>query len=123
MSGMPLNGRLTERGGRLVGAALTAPCYHLYALGDRDENARPGLVRVGEGGASVEVEVWELSPAALGALAEEVPGPLAVGHVELSDGEPIAGFVCEGRGAEAGSDITAHGGWRAYLEAATARRA
>jgi allophanate hydrolase len=121
MSGMRLNDRLTERGGRLIGAALTAPCYRLYALDEGEENARPGLVRVSDGGASVQVEVWELSPAALGALAEELPGPLAIGRLELADGERIAGFVCEGHGAEEGSDITAHGGWRAYLEAATAR--
>jgi allophanate hydrolase len=122
MGGMPLNDRLTERGGRLVGPATTAPCYRLYALGPGGETARPGLVRVEEGGAGVELEVWELAPAALGALAKEVPGPLAIGHVELSDGTNVAGFVCEGHGAEGASDITGHGGWRAYLEGAAPAR-
>jgi allophanate hydrolase len=119
MSGMPLNDRLTERGGRLVGPALTAPLYRLYAL---PEGTRPGLVGVGEAdGASVEIEVWELAPAALGELVGEVPGPLAIGHVELSGGERIAGFVCEGQGVEGARDITAHGGWRGYLAATPAR--
>jgi allophanate hydrolase len=116
MSGMPLNDRLTERGGRLVAPSTTASCYRLFALGDGDEAARPGLVRVQDGGESVAIEVWELAPAALGALAEEVAGPLAIGHVELSDGTSVAGFVCEGHVAQTAPDITRHGGWRAYLE-------
>jgi allophanate hydrolase len=118
MSGMPLNGRLTERGGRLIGAAFTAPSYRLYALAGGDAIARPGLVRVPDGGASVEIELWELAPAALGALTAEVPQPLAIGRVELDDGEQVTGFVCEGHGAEGARDITGHGGWRAFLQAA-----
>jgi allophanate hydrolase len=123
MSGMPLNDRLTERGGRLVGPAATAPRYRLYALADLGAGARPGLIRADEGGASVEVEVWELAPAEIGAIAEEVPGPLAIGHLELGDGEQVLGFVCEAHGAGGAMDITAHGGWRAYLQARTPARA
>jgi allophanate hydrolase len=118
MSGMPLNHRLTERGARLVGPALTAPRYRLYAL-EGEGVARPGLVCDEEGGASVKIEIWELSRGALGALTEEVPGPLAIGHVELSDGSEVAGFVCEGHVAGGARDITVHGGWRAYLETAS----
>jgi allophanate hydrolase len=123
MSGMALNDRLTERGARLVGPASTAPAYRLYALADGGPIARPGLVRVEDGGASIEVEVWELAPEALGEIAEEVPGPLAIGHVALLDGVEIAGFVCEGRGVRGATDITGHGGWRAYLEASVATTA
>jgi allophanate hydrolase len=120
MSGMPLNDRLTERGARLLEVAATAPCYRLYALAGGGDVARPGLIRVEEGGASIELEVWELAPAALGALLEEVPAPLAIGRVELADGRLIAGFVCEGHGRDGARDISDHGGWRAYLEAAAA---
>ncbi len=117
MTGMPLNDRLTERGARLLGTARTAPSYELYALANGGPIARPGVVRVEDGGASIEVEVWELSRAALGAIVEEVPGPLAIGHVEMLDGTRICGFVCEGYAVHGATDITAHGGWRAYLEA------
>jgi len=122
MSGMPLNDRLTERGGRLVGPALTAPCYRLYELAGGDV-ARPGLVRVADDGASVEVELWELAPAALGALMLEVPEPLAIGRVELGGGEQVTGFVCEGHAGEGARDITAYGGWRAFLQAPTPAQA
>jgi allophanate hydrolase len=119
MSGMPLNERLTERGARLLSTASTASSYRLYALAGEGV-PRPGLVRVEDGGASIEVELWELGPAALGELVQEVPAPLAIGHVTLSDGSEVSGFVCEGHGALGAGDITAHGGWRAYLQAAPA---
>jgi allophanate hydrolase len=122
MSGMPLNDRLTERGGRLLAPATTAPRYRLYALAGGGDIARPGLIGVEDGGASVEVELWELAPAALGALLEEVPAPLAIGHVELSDGRQAVGFVCEGSGRDGATDITDHGGWRSYVEAAATAR-
>jgi allophanate hydrolase len=121
MRGMPLNARLTRRGARLLGVGATAPLYRLYALGgERDEIPRPGLVRVGEGGASVEVELWELAPAALGALVAEAPAPLGVGRVRLADNREVSGFVCEARASEGARDITGHGGWRAFLRSPAA---
>jgi allophanate hydrolase len=112
MSGLALNGQLTGRGARRVAATRTAAAYRLFAL---PGGTRPGLVRVAADGASVEAEVWELAPAALGELLSEVPAPLALGRVELEDGEEVIGFVCEAAGAAGARDITALGGWRAYL--------
>ncbi|MGI8413741.1 MAG: allophanate hydrolase [Solirubrobacteraceae bacterium] len=118
MSGLPLSERLTARGARLVKPAVTAPCYRLYELAG-DGVRRPGLIRVPDGGASIEVEVWEIAPAALGALVGEVPAPLAIGRVTLDDGDEIAGFVCEGSAGDDARDITNHGSWRAYIAAVT----
>jgi allophanate hydrolase len=117
MSGLPLNSRLGDRGGRLVGPAETAPIYRLYALAEKGSVARPGVVRVEDGGASLDVEIWELDAAGLGAIVDEVPAPLAIGHVTLLDGTQVAGFVCEGHALATAADITEHGGWRSYLEA------
>jgi allophanate hydrolase len=117
MSGLPLNGQLTRRGARLLGASRTAPVYKLYAL---PGGTRPGLVRVAQDGASIAVELWELAPAALGELLGEIPAPLALGRVELEDGGEATGFVCEAAAARGALDITAHGGWRAYLAQAAA---
>jgi allophanate hydrolase len=119
MDGLPLNSQLTGRGARLLRATRTARRYRLYALA-ADGVARPGLVRVDDGGGAVEAEVWELAPAALGALMTEVPAPLAIGRVELEDGEEVAGFVCEPYATAGARDITDLGGWRAFLEAADA---
>jgi allophanate hydrolase len=44
-----------------------------------------------------------------------VPAPLAIGNLELAGGEWVKGFVCEPCGLAGATDITAHGGWVAYL--------
>ena len=116
MSGLPLNSQLTTRGARLVRADHTAPDYRLYALPGSDVQ-RPGLIRMHDGGASIEIELWQLSHAALGALICEVPSPLAIGRVALADGSEVTGFVCEGHAAAGAEDATSYGGWRAYLAA------
>ncbi|WP_344895815.1 allophanate hydrolase-related protein, partial [Nonomuraea antimicrobica] len=115
LSGQPLNHQLTERGADLVVTTTTAAAYRLYALPTAPP--KPGLVRVAEDGAPIEVEVWELPPDGLGSLLAEVPRPLALGQVELADGSMVTGFVCTPEGLAGAADITAHGGWRAYLAA------
>lgn len=112
LSGLPLNGQLRERGARLVAEARTAPRYRLYALPD---GRRPGLVRVREGGQPIVCEVWELPATAFGSFVDLVAAPLAIGKVELDDGRWVNGFVCEAAGVDGATDITACGGWRAWL--------
>jgi allophanate hydrolase len=115
MSGLPLNRQLTERGGRLAAKTRTAPIYRLYALPGSGVR-RPGLVRSPDGdGCAIDAEVWELTPAALGDLLAQVPAPLAIGRVTLEDGSEVAGFVCEAYAAANAEDVSAFGGWRAYL--------
>jgi allophanate hydrolase len=69
---------------------------------------------------SIAVEVWELTPAALGSLMTLVPAPLAIGRVTLADGEEVQGFTCEGHAAADALDVTEYGGWRAYLDSGVA---
>ena len=118
LSGEPLNHQLTDGGGELVRAARTAPVYRLHALPGTTP-PKPGLVRVPEGGAAIEVEVWALSPAAFGTFVARVPAPLCIGSVELEDGSRVSGFLCEGHAAIGAPDISSHGGWRAYLRASS----
>ncbi|MEN6587726.1 MAG: allophanate hydrolase [Sulfuricella sp.] len=113
LSGLPLNWQLTQRSGRLVAGTRTAPCYRFYALPD---GKRPGLVRVAEGGAAIECEVWELPVSEFGSFVAGIPAPLGIGKVELEDGGTVNGFICEGIGVADAVDITAFGGWRAYLQ-------
>jgi allophanate hydrolase len=113
LDGQPLNHQLTGRGARLVARTATAPSYRMVALAT--DPPKPGLVRVAEGGAAIEVEVWGLGPAAFGAFVAEVPAPLAIGTVALADGSEVPGFTCEPVAVDGAADITAHGGWRAWL--------
>jgi allophanate hydrolase len=118
LSGQPLNHQLTELGGRLVGAALTAPDYRLYAL-NGGPPARPGLVR-SAAGAAIHVEVWSLPAAALGGFVDGIPAPLGVGRIELADGRTVMGFLCEAYATADAVDITEFGDWRRWLDAAAA---
>jgi allophanate hydrolase len=76
---------------------------------------KPALVHVGEGGAAIELEVYELGLEAFGSFVVDVPPPLAIGTVTLEDGAEVKGFVAEPRALEGAADITAFGGWRAYI--------
>jgi allophanate hydrolase len=108
MSGLKLNHQVTSLGGRFVREARTEPAYRLYALGPR-----PGLLRASDGAAIVG-EVWAVPTANIGALLAQVAPPLGFGTVALADG-PCLGFVAEAAGVAGAPDITALGGWRAWL--------
>jgi allophanate hydrolase len=110
MSGLPLNVQIIGLGGRFLRTARTTPSYRLHALGNR-----PGMAR-GELGAAIAGEVWALPTAAIGALLALVTPPLGFGTVALEDG-PCLGFLAEAQALDDGPDITAYGGWRAWLAA------
>ncbi len=115
LSGQPLNHQLVDRGGRLVATVTTAPVYRLFALDTVP--AKPGLVRVPDGGAPINAEVWELTPAGFGDFVASVPAPMTIGKVLLADGSEVPGFLCEPTALEGALDITASGGWLTHLAA------
>ena len=116
MERLALNPQLTSRGATLHARTRTAPMYQFYAL-PGGPPFRPGLVRVHEGGASIEVEVWSVPAEHFGSFVAEIPAPLAIGRVELENGESVSGFICEAHATRDAEDITRFGGWRAYIAA------
>jgi allophanate hydrolase len=114
LAGMPLHWQLTSREAKLVSRTKTAAVYKLFAMTNTTP-FKPALIHVGEGGASIELEVYELAVEAFGSFVVEVPAPLAIGTVTLEDGSSVKGFVAEPRAAQGAEDITALGGWRAYI--------
>ena len=110
---MPLHWQLTSRDATFVGAFETAPNYRLYAMAD-SVPPKPALVHSADG-AAIKVEVYELGVAEFGSFVAEVPPPLAIGTVTLADGSSVKGFVSEPRATEGAEDVTALGGWRAYI--------
>ena len=114
LSGEPLNHQLIDGGGRFVRAARTAPAYRLYALPNTTP-AKPGMMRVAERGASIELEVWSLSPDAFGRFVARVPPPLCIGKIALDDGTQASGFLCEPNALMGATDISHFGGWRPFL--------
>ena len=114
LAAMPLHWQLTSRDAKLWRRTRTAPAYRLYAIA-HSTPPKPALVHVGDGGASIEVEVYELDVEAFGSFVVEVPAPLAIGTLTLEDGTEVKGFVAEPRALDGAADITAFGGWRAYI--------
>lgn len=116
LSGLPLNPQLLQRGAVLLRATRTAPKYRFYALAGGPP-FRPGLIRVDDDGAAIEVEVWAMPTRHWGSFVAGIPAPLAIGSVELEDGTWAKGFVCEAIGVSGARDITQFGSWRSFLQA------
>ncbi|HTC44966.1 MAG TPA: allophanate hydrolase [Steroidobacteraceae bacterium] len=116
LAGMPLHWQLSSRNARLVSATHTAAHYRLFAMA-HSSPPKPALIHTGGagGGSAIAVEVYELELAAFGSFVAEIPPPLAIGSVVLADGSVVKGFIAEPRATEGARDVTAFGGWRAYI--------
>jgi allophanate hydrolase len=119
LSGMALNNELKALGGRLLEAASTAPDYKLYALDTSPP--KPGMLRVSAGaGSSIGLELWALSAASFGKFVAAIPPPLSIGTLRLADGRGVKGFIVEAADINGARDISAFGGWRAFVTEAAA---
>jgi allophanate hydrolase len=115
LRGQPWNGSLAELGARFVRACQTAPRYRFVGLLDLTA-PRPGLIRDEARAGSIAVEIYDLNYASFGKLVASVAPPLAIGTIELADGERVKGFLCESWALAQAHDITDFGGWSAFLE-------
>jgi allophanate hydrolase len=121
LKGMPLNAQLRDLEAEFAGEAKTTTDYRFYALGDTDP-PRPGMIRApGFKGPGIAGEVWNLKPDAFGAFVTNIPPPLGIGKIALSDGRMVSGFLCESHAVADAREITEYGGWRSYLENARER--
>ncbi len=117
LRGQPLNWQLQAQGARFLEPIRTSDSYRLKVLDTRP--GKPGLVRVADGaGAAVAGERWLISPAGLGTFLADLPAPMSLTSVELSDGRWVIGFGCSYQAAVDGTDITEFGGWAEYLATA-----
>jgi allophanate hydrolase len=115
MEGLPLHWQLADRNARFSARTTTAACYRLFAMPAAGSiPARPALVHDADG-AAIAVEVWELEPAEFGSFVAGIPAPLGIGKVRLADDSEVPGFIAEPRAVHGATEITSHGGWRAWL--------
>lgn len=114
LTGLALNHELVSLGGILSRALQTRPLYRLHALAGGPPR-RPGMLRIGAGGAAIDAEVWTLPGDGFGRFVAGVPAPLCIGTVLLADGTAPKGFLVEPAGLDDAEDISRFGGWRAYL--------
>ena len=111
MRGLALNGNLLAAGATFVREARTAPVYRLWSIGDR----HPAMVRVSMGGAAIAVEIWAIPAPGLTSILRQEPPGLCIGKVQLDDGSEVLGVLGESILCEGQREITAYGGWRAYV--------
>jgi hypothetical protein len=112
MSGGSLSDALTDA--TFLGPVLTAPRYRFYSV--RDEF--PGLHPVEQNGTAIAGEVYAVGYDVLRErLLPREPEELELGVIELSDGAGSLSMRMRAwaLGAPGVTDISATGGWRAYL--------
>jgi allophanate hydrolase len=113
LQGQPFHAALCRLGARFVRACRTAAKYRFFAFLELDP-PRPGLLRADERGGAIAVEIYDLPLEGFGRLVASVAPPLAIGTVELEDGESVKGFLCESCATRRARDITDFGGWVAF---------
>ncbi|WP_296280689.1 allophanate hydrolase [uncultured Acinetobacter sp.] len=116
LTGMPLNFQLITRNAVHIETTVTSDKYALYAL-NGTVPPKPGLARKDDAsGKKIIVELWDVPKARFGEFVAEIPTPLGMGNIELEDGRWVKGFICEPYGLNDAKDISAFGGWRAYIQ-------
>ena len=76
---------------------------------------KPALARQAEGH-EIIVELWDIPTARFGEFVAEIPTPLGMGNIQLSDGCWVKGFICEPYGLADAENISHFGGWRAFIQ-------
>jgi allophanate hydrolase len=93
----------------------TVPDYRLFAL-TGTVPPKPGLLRTGKAaGASIKAEIWSLDAAGFGTFVAKIPAPLGIGTIGFTDGTSAKGFLVEAEATRDARDISATGGWKAFL--------
>jgi hypothetical protein len=115
MRGLELNDNLLAAGGRFVRAARTAQVYRLWSIDER----HPAMIRVSTGGTAIAVEIWSVPAGGLTSILRQEPPGLCIGKIQLDDGSEVLGMLGEPILCEGQREITAYGGWRAYVASRT----
>ena len=120
LSGMALNGELKALGGAPAGAApdragLPALCARHHAA-----EARHAARRARERDRRSSWNCGRCRPAVFGKFVAAIPPPLSIGTVRLADGRSVKGFIVEAADVDGARDISAFGGWRAFVAEAAA---
>jgi allophanate hydrolase len=114
MRGFPLEKQMAACGAKFVRETVSAAKYQFVKLPTAP--AKPGMIKLSQGGAAIQLELWEMPLESFGGFAAAIPAPLGIGKVELEDGTEVPGFTCEAYAAEYSEDITHLGSWRALVD-------
>jgi gamma-glutamylaminecyclotransferase len=108
MRGQP--GHANLDGAELLEGVDTAPRYRLWEIDGR----WPALIE-DDDGVAIAAELYEITPPHLARLAEIEPSGWKRAPVELADGRSAEAFLGDPGLRARGHDVSAHGGWAAYM--------
>jgi allophanate hydrolase len=108
MRNEPGHGNLARA--RFIESTRTAPRYRLYHVDGR----WPALVP-SEDGVEVVCELYEAPEDLLAELAAIEPSGWSRAPLKLASGRVVEGFLGDAALALQGVDVSAHGGWAAYV--------
>ncbi len=111
MRDLELNKNLLDVGATFVREDQTAACYRIWSIGDR----HPAMLRTPGEGNSIDLEIWQVPLAGLASVLLNEPPGLVIGKVLLQDDSIVLGVLGEPFLCQDQPEITAYGGWRAYL--------
>lgn len=110
MRGLKLNANLIQVGAKFIREDKTDAHYRLWSINDD----HPGMIRVDEGGNTVDLEIWEVPAEGVASVLLNEPAGLAIGKVRLQDNSYVLGVIAEPWLTEGQKEITHLGGWRRY---------
>jgi hypothetical protein len=113
MRGLRAHHRLLAAGAVFLREVRTAPIFRLWSIDDR----YPGMVRAASGGTNIVAELYAIPRPGFAQVVESEAEGLCVGRVPLDDGPAPLGVLIEPRMVDGAEEISAFGGWRAYVEA------
>ena len=111
MRGLELENNLKEVGAFFIKESKTEKAYRLFSINDK----YPAMVRVSDGGNTVDVELYSISEEGVKQVLSKEPPGLTIKEITLSDGTSVLGVVGEDDIIKGQKEITAYGGWRNYI--------
>lgn len=97
-------------------SARTAPEYRMFAFSD-GKTQKPALLAGGE--KDFYVELYAMNAADFGRFVAQIPAPLGIGKIKLSDGRLVSGFIGDSSIEDAEKfsvqDISKFGDWRKFI--------
>ena len=111
MRGLELEGNLKQAGAIFLKESKTEQSYRLYSINDK----YPAMIKVANGGNTVDVELYEISEEGLQEVLSKEPPGLTIKEITLIDGSLVQGVVGLEEITKGQKEITTYGGWRNYL--------
>ena len=111
MRGLELEDNLKSVNAIFIKESKTEKAYRLFSINDQ----YPAMIKVDEGGNTVDVELYEISEEGLKQVLSKEPPGLTIKEITLIDGASVQGVVGLNDIIKGQKEITSYGGWRNYL--------